>query len=199
MIWRRPGDKPLFEPMMVSLLTHICVTRPQWVNVLWLRHTIWCNGSRSSLIRVVTCRLFSSKPFPKPMMTTCIWNWTLTKKSLVKFFSKYYLFHSRIHIWKWHPWCLEPPGHQEPWYWLSTIHRPSDKSSYYFCSFSFLLFPLSFDLLRSYFQRSALACRSITLPYTLEAICDVINLAQRWFREWLVAWWHQAITWTDVD
>ena len=29
--WRRPGDKPLSEPMMVSSLTHICVTRPQWV------------------------------------------------------------------------------------------------------------------------------------------------------------------------
>ena len=29
--WRRPGDKPLSEPMMVSLLTHIWVTRPQWV------------------------------------------------------------------------------------------------------------------------------------------------------------------------
>ena len=28
----RPGDKPLSEPMMVSLLTYICVTRPQWVN-----------------------------------------------------------------------------------------------------------------------------------------------------------------------
>ena len=33
MAWRRPGGKPLSEPMMVSLLTHICVTRPQWVNV----------------------------------------------------------------------------------------------------------------------------------------------------------------------
>ena len=32
MAWRWPGDKPLSEPMMVSLLTHICVTRPQWVN-----------------------------------------------------------------------------------------------------------------------------------------------------------------------
>ena len=31
MAWRRPGDKPLSEPMMVFLLTHICVTRPQWV------------------------------------------------------------------------------------------------------------------------------------------------------------------------
>ena len=32
MAWRRPGGKPLYEPIMVSLLTHICVTRPQWVN-----------------------------------------------------------------------------------------------------------------------------------------------------------------------
>ena len=32
MAWRRSGDKPLSEPMMVSLSTHICVTRPQWVN-----------------------------------------------------------------------------------------------------------------------------------------------------------------------
>ena len=31
MAWCRPGDKPLSEPMMVSLTTHICVTRPQWV------------------------------------------------------------------------------------------------------------------------------------------------------------------------
>ena len=30
MAWRRPGDKPLSEPMLVSLLTHKCVTRPQW-------------------------------------------------------------------------------------------------------------------------------------------------------------------------
>ena len=32
MAWRRSGDKPLSESMMVNLLTHICVTRPQWVN-----------------------------------------------------------------------------------------------------------------------------------------------------------------------
>ena len=31
MAWHRPGDKPLSELMMVSLPTHICVARPQWV------------------------------------------------------------------------------------------------------------------------------------------------------------------------
>ena len=33
MAWRRPGDKPLSEPMMVRSPTHICVTRPQWVKL----------------------------------------------------------------------------------------------------------------------------------------------------------------------
>ena len=32
MAWRQPGDKPLSGSMMVSLLTHICVIWPQWVN-----------------------------------------------------------------------------------------------------------------------------------------------------------------------
>ena len=31
MVWHRPGDKPLFEPMVISLLTHIWVTRPQQI------------------------------------------------------------------------------------------------------------------------------------------------------------------------
>ena len=32
MAWRGPSDRPLFEPMLVRSLTHICVTRPQCVN-----------------------------------------------------------------------------------------------------------------------------------------------------------------------
>ena len=39
MAWRRPGDKPLSEPMMVSLLTHICVARPQWVKTLIAKYS----------------------------------------------------------------------------------------------------------------------------------------------------------------
>ena len=34
MAWCQSGNKPLSEPMMVSLLTHICVTRPQWVDFM---------------------------------------------------------------------------------------------------------------------------------------------------------------------
>ena len=56
MAWRRPGDKPLSEPMMVSLLTHICVTRSQWVNTnntadlsLWIHHQRIYNITKTCL------------------------------------------------------------------------------------------------------------------------------------------------------
>ena len=32
MTWRYQGDKPLSEPMMVNLPTHICVNQSQWVS-----------------------------------------------------------------------------------------------------------------------------------------------------------------------
>ena len=46
MTWCRSGDKPLSEPMMINLLTHICVTRPQWdysknTKVLYLWLLVW--------------------------------------------------------------------------------------------------------------------------------------------------------------
>ena len=42
MAWRRPGDKPLSEPMLVKSLTHICVTRPQWVkHKAYILLTVW--------------------------------------------------------------------------------------------------------------------------------------------------------------
>ena len=39
MAWCRPGDKTLSEPMLARSLTHICVTRPQWVNIVSLLET----------------------------------------------------------------------------------------------------------------------------------------------------------------
>ena len=51
MAWGRPGDKPLSESMMVSLPTHICVTRPQWVNWILGNKLQW-NFNRNSNIFV---------------------------------------------------------------------------------------------------------------------------------------------------
>ena len=64
MAWRRRGDKPLFEPMMISLLTHICVTRPQWVNMkddqlrrissLTCKYQVGMTTSRISVFTILT-------------------------------------------------------------------------------------------------------------------------------------------------
>ena len=49
MAWRRPGDKPLSGPVMVSLLTQICVTRPQWVNYRYTHKCILVHTHRYRL------------------------------------------------------------------------------------------------------------------------------------------------------
>ena len=68
MAWRESGDKPLSEPMMIYLLMHICVTRPQWVKRLYLiiafciltstRLKLLCSsGSSGSLYLIVVLGL----------------------------------------------------------------------------------------------------------------------------------------------
>ena len=44
MAWRRSGDKPLSETMLVRLPTHICATWPQWVKV----HRIGANFTQKT-------------------------------------------------------------------------------------------------------------------------------------------------------
>ena len=39
MAWHLRGDKPLSEPMMSKVGMHICVTRPQWVNIFYITDT----------------------------------------------------------------------------------------------------------------------------------------------------------------
>ena len=60
MAWRRPGDKPLSEPMMVSLPTHICVTRPQWVNPsIWSVHLLSSGLFQSSFYISLLPQMFA--------------------------------------------------------------------------------------------------------------------------------------------
>ena len=58
MAWRRSGDKPSSEPMMVSLLTHICVTRPQWVKCKSASYmtTAWRFWQNGVLLFLCMCR-----------------------------------------------------------------------------------------------------------------------------------------------
>ena len=93
MAWRRPGDKPLSGPMMVRLATHICVTRPQWVNTLrpakngaisrtefsnalfWMKIFVYIflkfvpkTDDMAALIQVMAWCQAGEKPSPEPMM-----------------------------------------------------------------------------------------------------------------------------------
>ena len=95
MAWRRPGDKPLSEAMMVNLPTHICVFRPQWVKFMWwfpnnalltwnnlthLPSSAACMRQwiRSTLVQIIACRFF----VPNHYLNQCwiIVNWTLRNK-----------------------------------------------------------------------------------------------------------------------
>ena len=62
--WRHPGDKPLSEPMMVNLLTHICVTRPQWVKKKISKlHRNCCINDKGLVWNQLTCLILCNFPY----------------------------------------------------------------------------------------------------------------------------------------
>ena len=54
MAWRRPGDKPLSEPMFVNFKTNIWVTRPQWAILV---HCNWFED-RALVDEIYRCSAF---------------------------------------------------------------------------------------------------------------------------------------------
>ena len=103
MAWRRSGDKPLSEPMMVSLPTHICVTRPQWVNdvsgemnhdVASSYQTCWNNVIDNTCIRI-HARIF----FNNAIQNACTFTWnarTHLETNVTKFAHSSYM--GRCHL-----------------------------------------------------------------------------------------------------
>ena len=73
MVWCRPSDKPVSEPIVVILLTHICVTQPQWVNIVspavWYIKPTWdWNGAEKWNLRMCVGKL--SKPYTESSSKT---------------------------------------------------------------------------------------------------------------------------------
>ena len=107
MAWRRPGDKPLSDPMMVSLLTHICVTRPKWVKSMKPGHEYmrWWTGL--SLHMVEENGLSPRNYFDQCwLVVTCLFK-TLTS---VIFESQYKRIISRKYSCK---YCLQNISHSK--------------------------------------------------------------------------------------
>ena len=113
MAWHQPGDKPLSEPMMVRLPTHICVTRPQRVNTVMAAYDLRAESMYISLsiccltnirIPIVVVKhyyncLISTVGFP--ILVGClhievlVWH-ILTPTVLIKL-SQWQLFHFRVY------------------------------------------------------------------------------------------------------
>ena len=62
MAWHLPGDKPLSEPLMISLLTHICVARPQWLTNAFCNKKNEMTGLTLSLIRHTISLVYITPP-----------------------------------------------------------------------------------------------------------------------------------------
>ena len=65
MAWRRSGTKPLSEPVMLSLLTHICVTRSRWAIATWLSDAIWRHKSVLTMPHVMACCMIAPSHYLK--------------------------------------------------------------------------------------------------------------------------------------
>ena len=84
MAWRRPGDKPLSEPMMVSLLMHICITQPQWGNNSFtlMLYCHYLNQWRHSSVRHIHI-IKSSREYSEPMMVSLLTHICITQPKWV--------------------------------------------------------------------------------------------------------------------
>ena len=81
MAWRRPGDMPLSEPMMVCLLTHICVTRPRVNNNVWIIPKGPINNI-TALVQIIAWCWTGDKPLSEPMVASLLTHICITQLNL---------------------------------------------------------------------------------------------------------------------
>ena len=129
--WRRSGDKPLSEPMMVGLPTHICVTRPQWVKMLALSSqrqqsmftyinavfiiclitfyfTVKIGKNQSRLARMYSfSSLLSCQSFPRPRQCKPYWQiWQLPSPGCADHCLLWHWSRASQHVHSRMPWSL---------------------------------------------------------------------------------------------
>ena len=108
MAWRRPGDKPLSEPMMISLLTHIWVTRPQWVkcksykvklSLKWIS-TYW---NKKIFIKKMSWKKYSLLQYLNSydISLNCDTNYSASTLAVVMKYFKFFM-HCSSSLWKRH-------------------------------------------------------------------------------------------------
>ena len=118
MAWRRPGDKPLSEPMVARLPTHICITRPQWVNILSTSYETdlkWVPQSpvedKLTMVQVMAWYRQGKVHYLSQCWSRSVWQFVSPGKNelnkiladiwikIILHFSDY-LFHDNLDLWK---------------------------------------------------------------------------------------------------
>ena len=113
MAWRRPGAKPLSEPMLISSPTYICVTRPQWVIALKTRRMIFRNKAMCSdvtgvgLILAWYWHIMSHGLFYNVLSLFSAWKGRITTEAS--------LFISTTRDWAGLMICCQGMGRCSPW------------------------------------------------------------------------------------
>ena len=69
-----------FPGKYLHVRSHICTQQTihalhSWLNSLWLCDAIWWDRSRSSLVQIMACCTFNTKPLSDPMLTYCQLPW----------------------------------------------------------------------------------------------------------------------------
>ena len=110
MACRRPGDKPLSEPMMVCLLTHKYVTRPQSVNSLWLNSLFPPGRCDSDLKNVIS----------EHMLQISFW---ITSNEAALRWIPQNTFGGKLTLVQWMAWCHQATSHSLNQCWPRSIWR----------------------------------------------------------------------------
>ena len=118
MAWRRTGDKPLSEPMVVILLAHKCVTLPQWVNVQ--KYLLVFRGHPTQPCLILWCQpscIWHRPGVPGPVWDIPHRTWTHTHTSiqdLCLLVSRLW-FHYNMIIFFWITHNRHPIAHSLGW------------------------------------------------------------------------------------
>ena len=113
MAWRRSGDKPLSESMMVSLPTHICVTRPQWVNSLYAGLTYFLGYDILNLNQEGLMYTVHPRKYAHGLYFVVVWGWPILSISF------------RVTSWHWGNLMIAPMPMKYPWWiWVKGSMNP---------------------------------------------------------------------------
>ena len=98
MAWHRSSDEPLSQPIIVSVLTHLYVARPQWIN-----HATWHQRCGSTLYTVMACCLMAQSHYVHRQHAI---SWTNVDESSVNKMLRIFLAINHKNVFSNYSYCI---------------------------------------------------------------------------------------------